>query len=56
MLTVKQANEIREIAKKDDKLMEMIMLFDSLTPAKQDLILRSMRDLVSARFEARKGA
>ena len=56
MLTVNQANKIREIANNDDKLMECIMSFESLDPEQQDLILRSMRDLILSEIEKRKGA
>ncbi len=56
MLTVKQANDIREIANKDDKLMECLMLFETLTPEEQDLILCRMRKQVSDKIRERKGA
>ena len=50
MLTVNQANKIREIANNDDKLMETLMMFETLTPEQQDLILASMREMIRSKL------
>ncbi|MBR5180804.1 MAG: hypothetical protein IKW88_00960 [Clostridiales bacterium] len=50
MLTVNQANKIREIANNDDKLMETLMMFETLTPEQQDLILARMREMIRSKL------
>ena len=50
MLTVNQANKIREIANNDDKLMETLMMFETLTPEQQDLILANMREMIRSKL------